>query len=147
MSDTDTHTPPLRQPEYMLGLALSVFLTLTAIFFIAGLADAPVDFVDLEPGASFDSVRASVDGPLLGALVVSAVAVTLSTALQLVRSRWSVVPMLVHFVAAKTAWVMAAFLPGYDGGLIGAVLTVLQLIAIVLVYRAHDPGWFSATDE
>lgn len=76
MSDTDTHTPPLRQPEYMLGLALSVFLTLTAIFFIAGLADAPVDFVDLEPGASFDSVRASVDGPLLGALVVSAVAVT-----------------------------------------------------------------------
>ena len=58
------------------------------------------------------------------------------------RSRWAFPAILVHFAAAKSAWVLSTFLPYYDGGAIGAWLTVVQVVAIALIFRSTDQSWF-----
>lgn len=135
--------PAQRRVERWLAVAISLFLSLAASYFVLGLINAPVEpLVDLDPGITFDDVRPSVGPGLMAVLIVAAASITLATLLQLFNSRWSLPVVLFYFLAAKLSWVMSAFLPNYDGGTSGMILTVIQVVLIVLIFRTQGHRWF-----
>jgi|GEM_PF-2928060 len=135
--------PVFRAVERWVAIALSVFLGVAQGYFVVGINFFAIDrYVDLEPDVTFADVRPVIDWPLQTSLTLACLAAFAATALLLVRSRWAFPAILVHFIAAKTAYVLSTFLPYYDGGAIGAWLTVIQIIAIVLIFRSTDQVWF-----
>lgn len=135
--------PSKRRIERWLAVAISLFLAFAANYFVLGLINAPVEpLVDLDPEITFDDVRPSVGPALMTVLIVAAASITLATLLQLFNSRWSLPVVLFYFLAAKLSWVMSAFLPNYDGGTSGMILTVIQIGLIVLIFRTQGHRWF-----
>lgn len=132
-----------RTAERWTAAVLGLFLAVAQGYFVIGINLFPIDeYVDLEPGVTFEDVRSVVDWPLQTSLALACLAALAATLLVLWRSRWAFPAILVHFAAAKTAWVLSTFLPYYDGGAIGAWLTVVQVIAVVLIFRSTDQSWF-----
>lgn len=135
--------PVFRAAERWIAVILCLFLGVAQGYFVIGINFFSIDrYVDLEPGVTFEDVRPIIDWPLQTSLILACLGALLATILLLARSRWAFPAILVHFMAAKTAWVLSTFLPYYDGGAIGAWLTVIQMIAIVLVFRSTDQTWF-----
>lgn len=129
-----------RLVERWLGVFLCFLLALSQGYFILGLYVFSVDeYVDLEPNVTFEDVRPVIEWPLETAIIIAFAGAALATMLAIFRSRWAFAAILVHFIAAKTAWVLSTFLPYYDGGAIGAWLTVIQMVAIVLIFRTTTP--------
>lgn len=135
--------PVFRAAERWIAIILSLFLGVAQGYFVIGINFFSIDrYVDLEPGVTFEDVRPIIDWPLQTSLALACLGALVAAVLLLVRSRWAFPAILVHFMAAKTAWVLSTFLPYYDGGAIGAWLTVIQVITIVLVFRSTDQTWF-----
>ena len=136
--------PPLfHTTERWAGVALSLCLAIVLGYFVVGLNLYPVDeIVNPQPGVTFDVVRPSVGWPLQAALAIACLGAATATVLTAIGSRWAFLAILLHFIASKTAWVLSAFVPYYEGGAIGAWLTVIQIIAIVVIFRSTDPVWF-----
>lgn len=136
--------PPLfHSAERWAGAALSLSLAIVLGYFVVGLNLYPVDeIVNPQPGVTFAVVRPSVSWPLQAALAIACLGAMTATVLTAIGSRWAFFAILVHFIASKTAWVLSTFVPYYEGGAIGAWLTVIQIIAIVLIFRSTDPVWF-----
>lgn len=134
----------MRRLEWGAAIALCLFLAAAEAFFALGLFDLPLDgILDLEPNTTFAEVRPVAGWPLRVALLVSAIAAGLAVPLTALRSAWAFALIVLHFVTAKIAWVLSAFLPNYDGGPIGAWMTVIQILAIALVFRAASPFHFA----
>ena len=103
---------------------------------------APLDeYINLQDDIMFDDVRPSVSPFLFGVLAVTAVTCLIGTVLQAFNSRWSLPAMIVYFVAAKLSWILSSFLPNYDGGATGAILTLIQLVVLFLVFRTQGHKW------
>ena len=135
--------PVFRAAERWIAIILSLLLGVAQGYFVIGINFFSIDrYVDLEPGVTFEDVRPIIDWPLQTSLALACLGALVAAVLLLARSRWAFPAILVHFMAAKTAWVLSTFLPYYDGGAIGAWLTVIQVITIVLVFRSTDQTWF-----
>lgn len=131
--------PQIRALEWILAIALCAILTLIEAYFAYGLFLAPMDgYADLVPGTTFSEPTAVVDWPVRIALLTALAGSAIATPLTVIRSPWAFAAILVHFAAGKTVWIRSAFLPGYDSSLIGAWMTVLQVLAMGLVFRATD---------
>ncbi|MAK64311.1 MAG: hypothetical protein CMF75_06140 [Maricaulis sp.] len=134
--------PDKRHAERWIAFAISAFLTLAASYFVLGLMSAPLDeYINLQDDIMFDDVRPSVSPFLFGVLAVTAVTCLIGTVLQAFNSRWSLPAMIVYFVAAKLSWILSSFLPNYDGGATGAILTLIQLVVLFLVFRTQGHKW------
>ena len=134
--------PEKRHVERWIAFAISLFLPLAASYFELGLLSAPVEeYVNLQDDIVFEDVQPVVGPALFSVLVATAVLCAIATLLQLINSRWSLPVLLAYFVTAKLSWVMSSFLPNYDGGATGAVLTLIQLLVLFLVFRTQGHKW------
>ena len=135
--------PEKRHIERWIAFAVSVFLSLAASYFVLGLMSAPVDeYVNLQDDIMFDDVRSSVGPVLFGVLAATALTCLAGTVIQLFNSRWALPVMMLYFITAKISWVMSSFLPNYDGGMTGAVLTMFQMFVLFLLFRTQGHKWF-----
>ena len=131
--------PQIRALEWILAIGLCGFLTLIEAYFTYGLFVAPIDgYVDLEPGTTFEEIAPIVGWPLKISLLSAFASAAIATPLTVIRSPWAFAAILVHFIAAKIGWIQSAFLPSYDGSVIGTWMTIIQILAMGLVFRATD---------
>ncbi|WP_203293493.1 hypothetical protein [Maricaulis parjimensis] len=138
-----TTDPEKRHVERWIAFAISIFLSLAASYFVLGLMSAPVEeYVNLQDDIHFADVQPVVGPFLFGVLAVTAISCVIGTLLQAFNTRWSLPVMLFYFLSAKLSWILSSFLPNYDGGATGAVLTLIQLIMLFLVFRTQGHKWF-----
>jgi hypothetical protein len=137
------YPPVFRAAERWIAFVLCLLLGVAQGYFVVGINFFSIDeYVDLEPGVTFEDVRPVIDWPLQTSLILACLAAFVAMVLVARRSRWAFPAILIHFAAAKSAWVLSTFLPYYDGGAIGAWLTVVQVVAIALIFRSTDQSWF-----
>jgi len=129
--------------KLMWGMAilLSFFLFLEEGYFVTGLFFYPVDnFISIDPNTTFADVRPVAGWPLKASVLIACAAAGATVILLFWKSIWARLTIILHIIGGKTAWVLASFLPNYDGGALGAWLTVVQLCTLVLVFRVTAPA-------